>query len=473
MNVNKKVAVVIVNWNKINHITNLLNQLKSIKSDNFDIIVVDNGSTDNSQNIIKTKFPYVSLIEQETNLGGTGGFNSGIKFALDKNIYDYIWLLDNDVEIHENALNELLQVIDSDNQIGIAGSRIIDIENKDYTVALGGVVKRNTIGVIPYYRNKKLVDKSFILETDYTAICSALVRTSAIKDIGLMDERMFLFWDDIDWGLSFKENGYKVVAVPNSNVYHPNFTEKDRGIFTTYYYGIRNPLLVYSKHTKGLKRLYIFYNNLRYLCKGILLLIFIKNYSQALFSFNAIIHFCINKWGKINKSIDDIENKTQKINQFKDSNPKRILIVSSDNRQDIFKLKDKLNILSPNSEITLLITEDRKEIYKNVFKNLFTINQDKKENILYVVWIMLKLFFSRYDLSIITNNSTNLYSYATFKTYQYHSKKDFFTESDINLYHSYKLFMAFILGEFFSLLVLPIVYVCSFKYKSKRTYGKT
>jgi len=100
-----KVAIVIVNWNKKSYVCDLLNNINNIDYKHFDTIVIDNSSTDNSVNEIRNKFPEVKLIENESNLGGTGGFNTGIKYALKQNKYKYIWLLDNDVQIEPDTLD--------------------------------------------------------------------------------------------------------------------------------------------------------------------------------------------------------------------------------------------------------------------------------------------------------------------------------------------------------------------------------
>ena len=105
---NPKVAIVTVNWNKRDYVLNLLNSLKHINYDNYNIIVVDNASTDDSVTAIKEHFPNVNLIVNSENLGGTGGFNTGIKYVLEAtDKYKYIWLLDNDAVVEKDTLIEL------------------------------------------------------------------------------------------------------------------------------------------------------------------------------------------------------------------------------------------------------------------------------------------------------------------------------------------------------------------------------
>ena len=135
------------------------------------------------------------------------------------------------------------------------------------------------------------------MEVDYVAICSALARTSALERVGLMDERYFFFWDDMDWGLQFKENGFKVVSVLSSIVYHPAFTEK-RGIMADYYYGNRNSLLTYTKHMGLSNRISIFYRYLRHKCTSLIFLGLNGEEDTMKLGFEGILDFVVGRWGK-------------------------------------------------------------------------------------------------------------------------------------------------------------------------------
>ncbi|MGH7791259.1 MAG: glycosyltransferase family 2 protein, partial [Thermodesulfobacteriota bacterium] len=90
-----KVAVVIVSWNKKDYLLSLLNSLRNINYEHYEIIVVDNGSTDGSAEAIREEFPDIHTIAHLENIGGTGGFNTGMRYALLEGGFKYIWLLDN------------------------------------------------------------------------------------------------------------------------------------------------------------------------------------------------------------------------------------------------------------------------------------------------------------------------------------------------------------------------------------------
>ena len=248
-----KVCVVVVNWNKKDYVLKLLEALRHINYDNYDIVIVDNASTDGSAEVIKRKFPEVILIQNEENLGGTGGFNTGMRYALKKGDYKYIWWLDNDAMVEKDTLVELLKVIEADEKIGIAGSMILNPEKKEYVVELGGFVNWELGIWKPNLRNKLVAEiEDEVVEVGYVAACSAIVKTDVLKKIGIMDERMFLHWDDIDLCLRCKRAGYKVVATKNSVIYH-GVEKSIPPVFL--YYDTRNALICMSKHLNSMDKI--------------------------------------------------------------------------------------------------------------------------------------------------------------------------------------------------------------------------
>ena len=127
-----KILIIIVTWNKQDYVINLLNSLKHIQYplENLDILVVDNASNDDTVKLIRQKFPTVKLICNSENLGGTGGFNTGLAWAFEQaeDTYEYLWLLDNDVVVHENALQELLNTLDQNPDAAIADSTMMQLD---------------------------------------------------------------------------------------------------------------------------------------------------------------------------------------------------------------------------------------------------------------------------------------------------------------------------------------------------------
>lgn len=111
------ILVIIVTWNKKDYVLDLLNSLRNLDyaSSAIDTVVVDNASNDGTAEAIRELFPQVNLICNPENIGGTGGFNTGLKwaFAQPDGKYKYLWLLDNDVLVHRAALSELVNLLET------------------------------------------------------------------------------------------------------------------------------------------------------------------------------------------------------------------------------------------------------------------------------------------------------------------------------------------------------------------------
>lgn len=464
-----KVAIVIVNWNKKEFVLNLLSSLRELNYPDYDIIVVDNASTDGSVEAIRQIYPNIKILVNEENLGGTGGFNTGMRYALNKGWYKYIWLLDNDAEVEKNSLIELVNAMESDEKIGIAGSRILD-KVTNITVECGGYIRKDTIGVVPYMRNCRMTPANKYIDVDYVAVCSALVRTNALLTVGLMDERFFLFWDDMDWGWSFKDKGYRVVAVTDSIVYHPSFTERDRGLLTKFYYGIRNPLLTYSKHLHIFRLMKIYYNYIRYLGKGIIFLLLSGEKISFTMCIFALRDFYKGRWGNIkwlNKSNFTSHNWQQKNVENVQallSEAKRILVIGlSATRDEILLLWDKLSLYV--DKVTLLIQDDRRNIYNDLFTNILIFRSLRMNFLLYNIKFFMRLFLSRYDVVIAT----------TFSPFLNISKNRFlFKESkfiDVRKSTNFFFILASILiGEVTAILLTPFLVLRGIKWRNSREF---
>ncbi|HWP92472.1 MAG TPA: glycosyltransferase family 2 protein [Thermodesulfobacteriota bacterium] len=457
-----KTAVVIVNWNRREAVLGLLNSLKDTFSQNEEVIVVDNASTDGSVEAIRLQFPEVQVITNSENKGGTAGFNAGIKYALRKGDFEYIWLLDNDAQVEENSFKELMKAMAGDETIGLAGSRIIDSVRKEITVEAGAFLRWDTIDVNPLFRNKKdFKPKTEIEDVDYVAICSALVRVRSLSKVGLMDERFFFFWDDMDWGLQFRKNGFRVVSVLHSIVYHPAFTEK-RSPVIDYYYGSRNGLLAYSKHANYVRRALIFFNFLRFRSKVLLFWGMCGRPDLMLVGFRGIWDFITGAWGGRVQITND-EKKQGSLYRLPEEG-KNILILNGGSRDEIFSTLNKLRESFPDSKLSLIMVDDRLDIYRDSFDDIIELNSQKKYGLLYNIVVFFKLLLKNYDIAV-NPNYPSPFSFAAKRAYDFDPGNNRFIENQNSRKNIWKLIVSTLLGEAVGILLLPIVYVSSLRYK--------
>src|SRR6056297_688817 len=135
----KSVYIVILNWNNFQETIDCVESCKKLTYSNFKILLVDNGSTDGSEDILKKEFPGIPLIQTGENLGYSGGNNAGIRHALEQGA-DYIWLLNNDTVVDPQCLAKMVQTAESSNQIGMVGSKIFYHHSPDILWYAGGEI---------------------------------------------------------------------------------------------------------------------------------------------------------------------------------------------------------------------------------------------------------------------------------------------------------------------------------------------
>lgn len=259
------VAVVIVTWNKRQYVLNLLASLAGLEKGacTLHVTVVDNASTDDTVAAIAEQFPGVHVIRNAENLGGTGGFNTGLTHVLRQGGFDYCWLLDNDVEVDRSALVALVQAIESDTTIGVVGSQVRQLDNPDVINETGGLVVPAVHGLV--LRNHRVRAEDFeqepaanqLIPADYCAASSLLVRRAVLERVGLWKD-FFIHFDDVEWCLRVREAGFRVVCNPRSVIWH--LSADGKPITWILYYDVRNYLYLLRDHygpaavTRALRR---------------------------------------------------------------------------------------------------------------------------------------------------------------------------------------------------------------------------
>ena len=273
-----KVFVIIVNWNGWKDTLVCLESLINVNKDrvSLEIVVVDNGSTNDSVSIIRKKFPGIILLEMRENLGFTGGNNVGIKYAMDHGA-DLVWLLNNDTFVDNNVLS-FVSVFD-DPKVGMCGSKIYfapghEFHHSRYTKKERGRVFWYAGGLIDWdnmyasHRGVDEVDKGQYDRTEETGFITGaamLVRRKVFKEIGFLDERFFLYFEDVDFCLRAKKAGFKLLYVPTSILWHVNAGSSDRpGNPLHEYYFTRNRLLLGFRYASGRTKLALFREALRF-----------------------------------------------------------------------------------------------------------------------------------------------------------------------------------------------------------------
>ena len=227
-----KIAVVVLNYNGLQETRSCLNSLRRIKKNNIEveIIVVDNNSTDGSQ-ITLPKERGIKFMQNEKNLGFSGGNNRGIKYALEKNV-DYVLILNNDTVVDENFLVNLVNNKNADiSSPKIYFEKGFEFHKDRYTekqlgeviwYAGGNIDWQNIIGKHIGVDEVDNGQFSKSREVDFATGACMLVKREVFEKIGYFDEKYFLYLEDMDFCVRAKKAGFKILFEPKAVVWHKN-----------------------------------------------------------------------------------------------------------------------------------------------------------------------------------------------------------------------------------------------------------
>lgn len=209
--------VVIPNWNGADRIRACLDSLK-LQSQPHEVIVVENGSVDNSAEIIEKEYPGAILIRHAKNKGFTGGVNAGIRYAIEQN-GEYVALLNNDAVADKDWLKRLVDFLDNNPEAGIATGKILESGGKE----LDSTGEAYSIWGLSFPRGRGQEDKGQFDKDNWVFGASggaSLYRISMLKEIGLFDEDFFAYYEDVDISFRAQLGGWKVGYAPQAVVYH-------------------------------------------------------------------------------------------------------------------------------------------------------------------------------------------------------------------------------------------------------------
>lgn len=247
----KKIAVIVVTYNRKKLLKECLENLIKYNKERYDIYILDNCSTDGTRESLEKYINDNKIIyyKTEKNIGGAGGFSTGIKLSLESSKYDYIWVMDDDTIIQEKTLDEILE------KARILNNKFSFLSS----IALwkdGNLCSMNVQSVSSEtIKNYKSINDG-ILKIDYASFVSCFINSKYIFKVGLPIKEFFIYGDDMEYTmrLSKEESGY---LVPKSIVIHKmtsnegiNIIDADVSRINRYYYNYRNLLYVYKKYDK-------------------------------------------------------------------------------------------------------------------------------------------------------------------------------------------------------------------------------
>jgi len=241
-----ELSIVIVNWNGRHLLFDCLSSLRNQSLKGLVVILVDNGSTDDSLSFVRQHFPEVRIIALKQNLGFAGGNNRGMESCSS----EFLALLNNDA-IADQFWAERLLAAASRRQVGIVASKVLlasdpgllDSAGDGMTTA-GVAYKQGHLEPADQYRTSRAVFGA--------SGCAALLRRSMLEDIGLFDEDFFLLYEDGDLCFRAQLRGWEAVYAPEAVVHHQLNASIGTLSRTSVYYGQRNIEYLYFKNMPGM-----------------------------------------------------------------------------------------------------------------------------------------------------------------------------------------------------------------------------
>lgn len=247
-----KVAVVILNWNGADMLRKFLpSVVKCTNPDLAEVYVADNGSTDNSIDMLKSEFPSVGLISFKENYGFAGGYNKVMEYVK----AEYVVLLNSDVEVTERWIEPVLAYMELHDDVAACQPKILSFHDKskfEYAGASGGFIDKYGY---PFCRGR-VFDS---LETDngqydtptdvfWASGAAMFVRRKVYMEVGGLDSRFFAHMEEIDLCWRLLSRGYRLVCVPGSKVYHVGGATLKKENPRKTYLNFRNNLLMLYKN---------------------------------------------------------------------------------------------------------------------------------------------------------------------------------------------------------------------------------
>ena len=244
------VSIIILNWNGWKDTIECLQSVQQINYPNFRVLVVDNGSSDDSVTEIRRAFPDVDLLETGKNLGYAGGNNAGIAHALNAQPA-FILLLNNDTIVDPDILAAFVDAASVCPAAGIFGAKSYYYSKPDTIWALGGKWDRSATEIMFIGKDEcdSAVSNTQPFEMDYVIGCALFCRVAMIQNIGMMEEAFFLNFEEMDWCYRARKAGYLSYSVPGAKLWHKvsvSFGGSESPLWK--YFMTRNELLWARRH---------------------------------------------------------------------------------------------------------------------------------------------------------------------------------------------------------------------------------
>ena len=277
---NPLISIITVNYNQADVTLELFRSIRENSYQNIEVFLVDNASKENPEEKVKAKYPEVSVIVSDENLGFAGGNNLAIPHCNG----DFIFFINNDAELTNGCIEKLLEAFEENKQLGIISPKICYFpieknQKKDILQFVGATeisnftARNETIGAFEEDNGQFTT----LTPTPYIHGAAMMASRAVIEKVGMMSEVFFLYYEELDWSERIRKAGYEIYVEPNAKIYHKeSLTVGTDSPLKTYYIN-RNRILFMRRHKKSWQIvLFMFFltfatipkNTVRYLLAG-------------------------------------------------------------------------------------------------------------------------------------------------------------------------------------------------------------
>jgi GT2 family glycosyltransferase len=242
------VSIISVNYNQAKVTCQMLASLEKVTYPCFEVIIVDNASPSDDLRCIEEQYPQAKLIRSPENLGFAGGNNLGIAEARG----EYLLFLNNDTEVEPDFLEPLVNLFVQNEKAGMASPKII-YHGTDLIqyAGSGGINPWTGRSITIGHLQKDKGQHNSSMQTELADGAAMMVPKSIIREVGLMPELFFLYYEELDWCEMIKRAGYTCHYVADSTIYHKESVSVGKASVLKTYYMNRNRLLFIRRNTKG------------------------------------------------------------------------------------------------------------------------------------------------------------------------------------------------------------------------------
>lgn len=251
--VNPVLSIILVNYGQPDLTIECVNSLDKSSFKDFRVIIVDNEATLDSTEKLRSECAKATVIPSAENLGFAEGNNVGIRYALETQS-EMILLLNNDTVVDEDLLRNLVETAGQDNRTGIVGGKVYYYNDPGVIWFAGGRLEIDkALGTHVGIGERDDGSFDVMKKSDFITGCCLLAKREVFERIGLLDKKMFLYFEDADFCLRARNVGYTVMFQPKAHVYHKvsNSTKRESPVYL--YFNLRNKILFLRKHSTSKK----------------------------------------------------------------------------------------------------------------------------------------------------------------------------------------------------------------------------